>query len=472
MAKRSSTAFFCSECGYETPRWMGKCPGCGSWNTLVETRTVTGSGSGKKTADSPRGWLNDQLSGRPGVRDPEPRDLKDIDVNDVARVPAGIPEFDRVLGGGFVPGSLVLVGGDPGIGKSTLLLQTCASQRFNGPVLYICGEESPAQVKLRAERLGIGGTGVKLYPEIIFEKISQVMIKLKPALVIVDSVQTVYCEELSSAPGSVSQIREVAAGFLRLAKSLGTTVVLVGHVTKDGAIAGPRVLEHMVDTVLYFEGESHGTLRMIRGVKNRFGATNELGIFEMTGGGLIPVENASLALLSGRPLRVAGSAVTACLEGTRPLLLEIQILLNETAYGMPQRMAQGLDRNRVAMLMAVIEKHIGIGFGNMDAFCNVVGGIRIDDPAADLAIAAGLASSYKSIPIRNETLLIGEIGLTGELRPVSNVAKRIGEAGRLGFSSCILPGSCRKQGDRITGEQAPELLYADSLSEALDMALE
>lgn len=469
MAKKNATTFFCSECGYESPGWMGKCPGCGAWNTLVETRTVTGSG--KNAAPGGRGWLDQQIAGTQGAASEiEPQDLTGVRADRVSRVTSGLPEFDRVLGGGFVPGSLVLVGGDPGIGKSTLLLQACGANGFKGATLYICGEESPGQVKLRAARLGISRGGIKLYPEIIFERISQTILKLKPDLVIVDSIQTVYSSELTAAPGSVSQIRDVAAGFLRLAKGLGCTVVLVGHVTKDGDIAGPRVLEHMVDSVLYFEGESHSSLRMIRGFKNRFGATNELGIFEMTGTGLRPVENASMALIAGRPLQVPGSAITACLEGTRPLLLEIQVLLNPTAYGMPQRMAQGLDRGRVSMLMAVLEKHVGLNFANMDAFCNVVGGLRVDDPAADLAVAAAMTASAKNVPIRDSTILIGEIGLTGELRPVSGIERRIGEAGRLGFTGCVLPGSCRKAGDQLRGEHVPELFHADTLSEALDMA--
>lgn len=469
MAKKTATAFFCSACGYESPGWMGKCPGCGAWNTLVETRTATGGG--KTAAAGGRGWLDQQIADTQGAASEiEPQALTDVRVDRVRRVTSGLPELDRVLGGGFVPGSLVLVGGDPGIGKSTLLLQACGASGFKGTILYICGEESPGQVKLRAARLEIARSGIKLYPEIIFERISQTILKLKPDLVVVDSIQTVYSSELTAAPGSVSQIRDVAAGFLRLAKGLGCTVVLVGHVTKDGAIAGPRVLEHMVDSVLYFEGESHSSLRMIRGFKNRFGATNELGIFEMTGAGLKPVENASTALLAGRPLQVPGSAVTACLEGTRPLLLEIQVLLNPTAYGMPQRMAQGLDRGRVSMLMAVLEKHVGLSFGSMDAFCNVVGGLRVDDPAADLAVAAAMTGSAKNVPVRDNTILIGEIGLTGELRPVAGIDRRIGEAGRLGFTGCVLPGSCRKAGDRLRGAHVPELFYADTLSEALDMA--
>ncbi|HHX36778.1 MAG TPA: DNA repair protein RadA [Clostridiaceae bacterium] len=471
MAKKAETIFFCSECGYETPRWLGRCPGCQAWNTLVESRTVTGNSPAKQGGQ--RGWLMHETNSQARTSDPRPQDLVHVSTDTIQRISSGLTEFDRVLGGGFVPGSLVLVGGDPGIGKSTLLLQVCAKSKFkSGPVLYICGEESPSQVKLRAARLDVVNAPIKLYPEIIFERIARVILKLKPDLVVVDSIQTMYSEELTSAPGSVSQIREVTAGFLRLAKHLNCTIVLVGHVTKDGAIAGPRVLEHMVDTVLYFEGESHSSLRMIRGFKNRFGATNELGIFEMTGTGLKTVENASLAMIAGRPQGVPGSAITACLEGTRPLLLEVQVLLNDTAYGMPQRMAQGLDRGRISMLMAVLEKHVGLNFGNMDAFCNVVGGLRIDDPAADLAIAAAMTSSYRDVPVKNQALLIGEIGLTGELRPVSAISQRIGEAGRLGFTGCILPGSCRRQGEQMSGKAIPELLYADTLTEALDMAFQ
>jgi DNA repair protein RadA/Sms len=474
MAKKSAGTFFCSECGYETSRWLGKCPGCHSWNTLVESRTVTGTGKGRRSAakgaDVPRGRLEDQLSEIVG--ETALQDLEEVDTAEIRRISSGLPEFDRVLGGGFVPGSLVLVGGDPGIGKSTLLLQATASNGFTGTTLYICGEESPAQVKLRAARLNIPGKQVKLYSEIIFERISATVMKLQPDFIIVDSIQTIYSEELTSAPGSVSQIREVTAGFLRLAKGLTATIVLVGHVTKDGAIAGPRVLEHMVDTVLYFEGEQHNNLRMIRGFKNRFGATNELGIFEMTGSGLLPLENASAALIAGRPQGVTGSAVTACIEGTRPLLLEVQVLLNDTVYGMPQRITQGLDRTRVSMLMAVLEKHIGLQLGQSDAFCNVIGGVRINDPAADLAVAAAIASSSRDIPVRRNTLLIGEIGLTGELRSVAAVGQRVTEAGRLGFEACILPGSCRKQiKDLSRRAELPEIFFADSLGEALDIAL-
>lgn len=470
MAKKNTT-FFCSECGYESSKWLGKCLGCGAWNTMVETRSVTGGSkaSKKKAGEGIRGWLD----GLPenGEQGNELCELAEIEVTELHRVTSGLAEFDRVLGGGFVPGSLVLVGGDPGIGKSTLLLQAADNNGFGGTTLYICGEESPAQVKLRAARLGIKGGKLKLYAEIIFEKIADVLIRIKPDFVIVDSIQTIYSDELSSAPGSVSQIREVTAGFLRLAKGFGCTIVLVGHVTKDGAIAGPRVLEHMVDTVLYFEGEQHNNLRMIRGFKNRFGPTNELGVFEMTGRGFIPLANASAAMIAGRPIGVPGSAVTACIEGTRPFLLEIQVLLNDTVYGMPQRISQGLDRTRVNMLLAILEKHLGLKPGNMDAFCNVVGGLRIDDPSSDLAVAAAITSSYRDIPVHAGLLLIGEIGLTGELRPVSAIDRRVIEGARLGFTGCVVPGSCRKQLQALKSEELPEIYYADSLAEALEMAL-
>ncbi len=474
MSKKNTSAFFCSECGYESSKWLGKCPACESWNTMVESRTVTGSGqrksgAGKASTASSRGWLENQLS--VAVGEAALQELDQEETMPIDKVSSGLPELDRVLGGGFVPGSLVLVGGDPGIGKSTLLLQSAGDNGFTGTTLYICGEESPAQVKLRASRLGIVSKKVKLYSEIVFEQISSTIIKLKPDLIIVDSIQTVYSEDLSSAPGSVGQVREVAAGFLRLAKSLNAVVVLVGHVTKDGSIAGPRVLEHMVDTVLYFEGERHNNLRLIRGFKNRFGATNELGIFEMTGMGLLPLKDASTAMIAGRPQGVAGSAITASIEGTRPFLLEIQVLLNDTVFGMPQRITQGLDRTRVSMLMAILEKHIGLKLGNMDAFCNVVGGLRVDDPSADLAVAAAIASSYRDVPLSANTVLIGELGLTGELRPVSAVDRRVIEAGRMKFTGCILPGSCRKQLKALEMDELPEIYYADSLAEVLEIAM-
>jgi DNA repair protein RadA/Sms len=395
--------------------------------------------------------------------------LADISVQAETRLGSGMREFDRVLGGGFVRGSLVLIGGDPGIGKSTLLLQTIGLIGRNQKTLYISGEESPRQIRLRADRLGLSGESVHLLAATEFSAIAAALTAEKPDLAIVDSIQTLYVEELSSAPGTVSQVREATAGLLRLAKNLDITIVLVGHVTKDGALAGPRVLEHMVDTVLYFEGERQQDYRILRAVKNRFGATDELGIFEMTDHGLQEVDNASQAMLSGRPIDVAGSVVTACMEGTRPLLVEIQALLNESSYGAPQRMAQGLDRNRVTMLLAILEKQFRFGLNNMDTYVNVVGGLRVSETGADLAIIAALVSSLKDKPIRPGSLLFGEAGLTGEIRSVAQADRRIQEASRLGFRRIILPGSCRNGLSKAKLPEDCELFYIDRVSEALDI---
>ncbi|NJP40465.1 DNA repair protein RadA [Oscillospiraceae bacterium HV4-5-C5C] len=492
MAK-SKTVFYCSECGHESSGWLGRCPNCGAWNSFVEQRRQPASGSGNAIqAGVASGWLSGLLEDAgmtartAGSRDGAAGqgrenslallDLDGVAASEQGRVSSGLEELDRVLGQGFVPGSLVLVGGNPGIGKSTLLLQVAARSQFARPVLYVNGEESPQQVKLRAERLGIKGSGIKLMPEIVFERIAEAVIKVRPELCIVDSIQTVYSESLSSAPGTVSQVRDVTAGLLRLAKALNTTIVLVGHVTKDGSLAGPRVLEHMVDTVLYFEGEANSSLRVLRSAKNRFGATNELGIFEMTQEGLQGVKNASAAFLTGRPEHVPGSAVTCTIEGTRPLLVEVQALLNPSAYPTSQRQAQGVDRNRLNLLLAVLENRLQLSVGAMDAFLNVVGGVRVDDPAADLAIAAAIASSFRDRAVRDNTLLCGEVGLTGELRPVSFPLERIMEAGRMGFTTCLLPGSDKKNLERQsrgkdTGDW-PEILYVDTLGEALDVLLE
>lgn len=459
MAKLK-TSFFCSECGHETSGWLGRCPGCGAWNSLVEEKKPAKSAPGM--ARGP--WVS--ANGLPQA----PIRLKDVPVESAGRLSSGLSELDRVLGGGFVRGSLVLIGGDPGIGKSTLLLQVVGHVASACKVLYITGEESPQQVRIRADRLGLSDdSDAEILAATNFSVIESALLKDKPDLAIVDSIQTLFVEELSAAPGSVSQVREATAGLLRLAKEQGITIVLVGHVTKDGAIAGPRVLEHMVDTVLYFEGERHLNLRILRAVKNRFGATDELGVFEMSDKGLLEVENASLALLQGRPLQVPGSVVTACMEGTRAILVEIQALLNESAYGSPQRMAQGLDRNRVTMLLAVLDKLFQFGLNNMDTYVNVVGGIRITEPSADLAIAGAIVSSLKNKPIRNNCLLIGEIGLTGEIRSVSQADRRIQEAGRLGFTSFILPGSNRAVLDKVRLPETFDLYYADRLSEAMDI---
>lgn len=496
MAKVKSS-FFCSECGYESPGWLGKCPGCGAWNTMVESRKVTGTGAKSSggagiQAGTQRGWLQEQLeehaTGPEAVRraskSPKERvfSLEEVGTKEESRYSSGLPELDRVLGGGWIPGSLVLVGGDPGIGKSTLLLQMCQKVDTTGSLLYVCGEESPAQVKLRATRLGVNRKSLRLLPETGFEKIAEVLMALKPTLVILDSIQTIFSEDLSAAPGSVSQVRDCAAGFLRIAKTLGITVVLVGHVTKEGALAGPRVLEHMVDTVLYFEGESSNSLRILRAVKNRFGTTNEIGVFEMGQEGLLPLPNPSEILLAGRPLDTPGTAITATVEGTRPLLMELQALLVPTNYGMPQRMCQGLDRNRVSLLLAVGDKFLRAGFEQMDAYLNVVGGFKISDTATDLALLAALLSGARDKPLRPNTLILGELGLTGELRPVSHVEARVREGLRLGLKQVVLPGACRaglrSHRGKGTETRTPgsedylaqaDLIFVDNLNQAIDV---
>ncbi|NLN45721.1 MAG: DNA repair protein RadA [Clostridiaceae bacterium] len=462
MAK-IKTKFLCSECGHETSGWMGRCPGCGQFNTMVEERIVTSAPAGR--AGRSGGWAG-QSGAAAGANIVT---LDEVTSGEGRRFATGMAEFDRVLGGGLVDGSLVLVGGDPGIGKSTLLLQACEKIGKQGTALYVSGEESPSQVKLRAERLGIDGSRIRLLSETSFDIIAATIAAEKPALTVIDSIQTMYAEELSSAPGTVSQVREVAGGLLRLAKHQGGVIVLVGHVTKDGAIAGPRVLEHMVDTVLYFEGERQGSYRILRATKNRFGATDELGIFEMRDTGLVGVENASQAMLAGRPLGVPGSVVAACVEGTRPILVEIQALLNASAYGTPQRMSQGIDRNRIIMLTAVMDRRLKLGLSNMDSFLNVVGGLRIDETAADLAVVCAIASTFRDQAIRPDTVVFGEVGLSGEIRPVTHVDRRVVEAGRMGFASCILPGGCRRATERIRADRLPELLFVDNIHEALDV---
>lgn len=411
-----------------------------------------------------QGWLG-ELLGDEGEN--APQSLREVSSEQARHYSSGISELDRVLGGGFIPGSLVLVGGDPGIGKSTLLLEACSSVDTKGPVLYICGEESPQQVKLRADRLGVSGGRIKVSTEVIFEKLAHILTTLKPALCVVDSIQTIYSDQSPSAPGSVSQVRDVSAGFLRLAKSIGSTIILVGHVTKDGSIAGPRILEHMVDTVLYFEGDKYSSLRMIRAVKNRFGATNEIGLFEMEERGLLPVANASETLLESRPQAVSGSALSVIVEGTRPMIIEIQALLNTSAYPTATRVTQGFDRNRVSMLMALLEKQLGLNLSNMDAFINVVGGFKADDPATDLALLAAITSSFRDTPIRDGLLLCGEVGLTGEIRPVSRLAERLAEADQLGFKTILLPGSSKRSVAKMKFKT--EIVYVDRISEALDV---
>ncbi|CDF58929.1 DNA repair protein RadA [Thermobrachium celere] len=423
MAK-VKTKFVCQECGYESPKWMGKCPECGVWNSLVEEFE---NEINKNYIATTTNILT-------------PLTVDEIEVTEEERLKTGLDELDRVLGGGIVRGSLVLVGGDPGIGKSTLLLQVSKNLSLDGKrVFYISGEESEKQIKLRAQRLNVKGTNLFIVSETNLDIIERHIKNLKPDIVIVDSIQTMFKIDLQSAPGSVSQVRESTLTFMRIAKSLSIPIFIVGHVTKEGAIAGPRVLEHMVDTVLYFEGERHHTYRVIRAVKNRFGSTNEIGIFEMKGDGLKEVLNPSEVMLSGRPENVPGSAVVCSLEGTRPVLVEIQALTSATAFGMPRRMATGIDYNRVVLLMAVLEKRVGMQLQTFDAYINVVGGLKLDEPACDLGIVCAIASSFRNIPIDSKTVVIGELGLTGEVRGVNFIEKRILEAQKLGFERCIVP---------------------------------
>jgi DNA repair protein RadA/Sms len=453
MAKIKST-FVCQECGYESMGWLGKCPACNQWNTFIEERQESKS----KAAGA-------------AATEAKPISINDIEIDNEERYSTGIKEMDRVLGGGFVKGSLVLVGGDPGIGKSTLLLQVCQNMRFDQKILYVSGEESVKQIKLRADRLGVKNPGLLMVSETSFKVIERIIDSEKPGLVIVDSIQTVFNDELASAPGSVSQVRDVTGGLMKIAKTFGITTMIVGHVTKEGAIAGPRVLEHMVDTVLYFEGDRHLSYRVLRAVKNRFGSTNEIGIFEMRDVGLVEVDNPSVIMLSGKPENVPGSVVVSSVEGTRPMLIEIQALVCATNFGVPRRMAQGLDYNRVTLLMAVLEKRVGLQLYNYDAYVNVVGGLRIDEPACDLGIVAAIASSFKNSTVTADTVLIGEIGLTGEVRAVSQIDKRIMEAMRIGFKKCIIPAGNMKMASQIKGLEGIEVVSVENVQEALELLL-
>ncbi|WP_047154526.1 DNA repair protein RadA [Aneurinibacillus tyrosinisolvens] len=454
MAKYKSK-YVCQECGYETPKWMGKCPGCGSWNTLVEEleeRTRSGATARKGPSSSARLAPITSIIG-----EDEPR----LDTN--------MSELNRVLGGGVVPGSLVLVGGDPGIGKSTLLLQT--SQQLankNHKVLYISGEESAKQIKLRAERLGANSDNLYVLAETDLFLVEQQISELMPAVVIMDSIQTIFHPDVTSAPGSVAQVRECTAHLMKLAKTKEIAILIVGHVTKQGAIAGPRLLEHMVDSVLYFEGERHNTYRILRAVKNRFGSTNEIGIFEMVEQGLVEVTNPSELFLSERSMGVAGSTVVASMEGTRPVLVEMQALVTPTGFATPRRMATGVDHNRIAMIMAVLEKRVGLLLQNQDAYVNVAGGVRLDEPAIDLAVAVSLASSFRDKQTRPYDVVIGEVGLTGEVRGVSRIEQRVKEAQKLGFKRIIIPAK------NATGWEHPEgieVVGVQTVSDALREAL-
>ena len=439
MAKGKTNIFFCQSCGYETSKWMGQCPGCKEWNTFVEEVVDK-----KKIAGA--GKLSTSIS------DAKVVSLSQIETSEDKRTTTQMKELDRVLGGGIVKGSLVLVGGDPGIGKSTLLLQVCrnlAGQQKK--VLYISGEESLQQIKIRAERIGVFDEHLVLLCETNLEVIRAVIEREKPEFVIIDSIQTMYNEEVSSAPGSVSQVRESTGVFMQIAKGMGISIFIVGHVTKEGVVAGPRVLEHMVDTVLYFEGDRHAAYRILRGVKNRFGSTNEIGVFEMRQSGLEEVENPSEFMLSGKPEGASGSVVACSMEGTRPILLEIQALVCHSNFGMPRRTAAGTDFNRVNLLMAVLEKRLGLKLGDCDAYVNIAGGIKMNEPAIDLGIVLALISSYKDKPIDEKTICFGEVGLSGEVRAVNMAEQRVLEAKKLGFEVCLIPEVRRTNLTQIKG---------------------
>ena len=456
MAKgKQKTTFFCKECGFESPKWLGQCPGCKEWDSFVEEPVVKTAAGRSVTVTEHR----------------EPSKLSEIVTNDEVRTLTGIGELDRVLGGGIVTGSLVLVGGDPGIGKSTLLLQMCKQLAEAGKdVLYVSGEESVKQIKMRADRLGTFQKELFLLSETDLDIVTEVIGRKKPEIVIIDSIQTMYREEIGSAPGSVSQVRETTSTLMRLAKSLPVSIFIVGHVTKEGVVAGPRVLEHLVDTVLYFEGDGGASYRFLRGVKNRFGSTDEIGVFEMRGNGLVEVPNPSEYMLAGKPKQAPGSIVVCSIEGTRPILIEVQALVCQTNFNMPRRTSTGTDYNRVNLLMAVIEKRMGVRMGDCDAYINVAGGMRIHEPALDLGIILALLTSYRNQSLDDETICFGEVGLAGEVRAVNMAEQRVLEAAKLGFKRCILPKvNCRQLA--LTKEQTRglELVGIESIHELLEV---
>jgi len=452
MAKgRAKAIYVCQQCGAQSLKWVGRCPDCGEWNSMVET--VESRDTSPPSSVRPRG---------------KPQRLGDVPLEGFQRIPVPMAEFSRVLGGGIVPGSVVLIAGDPGIGKSTLLLQVAALVSGSaGKVLYVSGEESAPQIKSRSQRLGVSAEQVYLLTETDVDLIVDHIHELRPQLVVVDSIQTIFAPELSSSAGNISQVRESAARLTEVAKGEGVPVLLVGHVTKEGSIAGPRVLEHMVDAVLYLEGERFHAYRLLRSVKNRFGSTDEIGVFEMSGQGMLEVTNPSEAFLSERS-DGTGSAIAVTLEGTRPLLVEIQALTSTTSFGLPRRTANGIDFNRLLLLAAVLSKRVGLRLYDQDIFVNVVGGLRINEPAADLSVALAIASSCRDVPVAQDLAVMGEIGLSGELRSISQPSKRLNEAARLGFKRCLLPRSVRLAKDRPPGV---EVVRASSLREALDVAL-
>ncbi len=425
MAK---TVFVCSNCGYESTKWLGKCPGCNEWNSFYEEKL--------STKDTKAKAVDKKMVA--------PKALNEVVGKDSVRTSTGIGELDRVLGGGIVHGSLILVGGEPGIGKSTLILQLCNKMQGEGKVLYVSGEESAEQVKIRADRLGIHNENILFLGETDIELIENHILEIKPKLVIVDSIQTMYSDDISSAAGTVSQVREITARIMRICKGNDITTIIIGHVTKEGNIAGPRVLEHMVDTVLYIEGERYFSYRILRSVKNRFGSTNEIGMFEMQNEGMVEITNPSSVLISEREDNPSGSVIVASMEGTRPLLIELQALTTPTVFGLPRRTANGIDYNRLTLLVAVLEKKAGLSLGSQDIYLNVVSGIHISEPAVDLGMIIAVASSFKNIAIEKNTVVIGEVGLTGEVRAVNLIDKRLKEAEKLGFKTCIIPESNKK----------------------------
>jgi len=453
MAK-AKTKFICQQCGYESMGWLGKCPSCGGWNTFAEEIQ-----SFEKSKSSF------------AVKSVNPVKIGEIEVRTEQRSLTRIKEFDRVVGGGIVKGSLILVAGDPGIGKSTLLLQVCDKLSGYSKIIYISGEESLQQIRLRADRLNMENTGLLMAGETDYDAIERLITDTAPELAVIDSIQTVFNGNLTSAPGSVTQIREAAAGFMKLAKGLGITIIIVGHVTKEGTIAGPRILEHMVDTVIYFEGDRHLSFRILRSVKNRFGSTNEIGIFEMKDEGLVEIDNPSMAMLSGRPENVPGSVIISGMEGTRPVLVEIQALVCSTAFGMPRRMATGVDYNRVTLLMAVLEKRVGLELHNYDAYVNVAGGMKLDEPACDLGMVTAIASSFKNAAVSADTVVIGEVGLTGEVRAVNSIEKRIMEASRIGFKKCVIPEGNIKAVKQNKSFNNINILPVKNVAQALEIIL-
>lgn len=453
MAK-GKTVFFCKECGMESPKWLGQCPGCKAWNSFVE---------------APQAGKTKAAYGVLPLSAAEPVLLSEVDTGEEDRIVTGIGELDRVLGGGIVIGSLVLVGGDPGIGKSTLLLQMCyALAKQNRKVLYVSGEESIRQIRMRADRLQVTDGGTLLLAETSLNRVEDTIRQSTPEVVIIDSIQTIYREDADTAPGSPGQIKDATASLLRLAKGLGITIFIIGHVTKEGVVAGPRMLEHMVDTVLYFEGESHISYRILRAVKNRFGSTNEIGVFEMAGAGLREVKNPSEYMLEGRPEDEPGSVVTAAMEGTRPILVEVQALVCQTTFNMPRRTAAGTDYNRVTLLMAVLEKRLGISLAGCDAYVNVAGGMKITEPSLDLAVVLALLSSYRNRPLPPRTVAFGEVGLTGEVRSVNMMQARITEAAKMGYKTVIVPKHKRSEGEKKEeGIQVIEVATVQDLQSVL-----